>query len=100
MVSSLYMYPVEGNYTSKYRLVIMLTTKWGDRFRKYCDSISAILRARITAVQTEVALSYHRVRGLYFLAVVFAVTKVERQKYHKKWHNIPDRAFTVHVITL
>ena len=29
---------------------------------------------KTTAAQNEVALSYHRVRGLYFLAVVFAVT--------------------------
>ena len=29
---------------------------------------------KTTAAQNEVALSYHRVRGLYFLAVVFVVT--------------------------
>ena len=33
-----------------------------------------ILLTKITAAQNEVALSYHSVRGLYFLAVVFAVT--------------------------
>ena len=31
-----------------------------------------ILLTKSTAAQNEVALSYHRVRGLYFLAVVFA----------------------------
>ena len=30
-----------------------------------------ILLIRITAAQNKVALSYHRVRGLYFLAVIF-----------------------------
>ena len=30
-----------------------------------------------TAVQNEAALSYHRVRGLYFLTVVFVVTIVK-----------------------
>ena len=35
---------------------------------------SFALLTRITAAQNDVALSYHRVRALYFLAVVFAVT--------------------------
>ena len=30
--------------------------------------------AKTTAAQNEIALSHHSVRGLYFLAVVFAVT--------------------------
>ena len=29
------------------------------------------LSYKITAGQNEIALSYHRVRGLYFLAVIF-----------------------------
>ena len=33
-----------------------------------------ILLIKITATQDEVALSYHRVRGLYFVAVAFAAT--------------------------
>ena len=33
-----------------------------------------ILLTKITFTQNEVALSYHRVRGLYFLAVIFAAT--------------------------
>ena len=32
------------------------------------------LLTKATAAQNEVALSYHRVRGLYFLAVVFVAT--------------------------
>ena len=35
-----------------------------------------ILLTKTTAAQNEVALSYHRVRGLYFMAVVFAATIV------------------------
>ena len=34
----------------------------------------SIFLTKITATQNEVALSYHRVRGLYFLAVVFEAT--------------------------
>ena len=33
-----------------------------------------IFLTKTTAAQNEVALSHHRVRGLYFLAVVFAAT--------------------------
>ena len=33
-----------------------------------------ILPTKTTAARNGVALSYHRVRGLYFLAVVFAAT--------------------------
>ena len=33
-----------------------------------------ILLTKTTTAQTEVTLSYHRVRGLYFLAVIFAAT--------------------------
>ena len=35
-----------------------------------------ILPIKTTAAQNEVALSYHRVRGLYFQAVFFVVTIV------------------------
>ena len=38
------------------------------------NSYLYILLTKITAAQNEVALSYHRVRGLYFLAVVFSAT--------------------------
>ena len=37
-------------------------------------SRNPILLTKITAVQTEDALSYYRARGLYFLAVVFVAT--------------------------
>ena len=36
--------------------------------------IAIILLTKTTAAQSEVALSYHKVRGLYFPAVVIAVT--------------------------
>ena len=39
-----------------------------------------ILLTKITVVQNEAALSYHRVRGLYFLAVVFAATVYDSEK--------------------
>ena len=42
------------------------------------DLISLLIKSnritKINTAQNEVALSYHRVRGLYFLAVVFAET--------------------------
>ena len=37
---------------------------------------NTILLTKITAAQNEVALSYHRVGGLYFLAVIFALTLI------------------------
>ena len=40
--------------------------------------ILIILLNKITDAQNEVALKYHRVRGLYFLAVIFAVNIVGR----------------------
>ena len=39
--------------------------------RTYC---TCILLTKTTAAQTEDAHSYYRVRGLYFLAVVFVAT--------------------------
>ena len=36
--------------------------------------IVAIFLKKIAAAQNEVALSYHRILGLYFLAVVFTAT--------------------------
>ena len=42
------------------------------------DLISLLIKSnritKINAAQNEVALSYHRVRGLYFLVAVFAET--------------------------
>ena len=37
-----------------------------------------IFLTKITVTQSETALSYHRVRGLYFLAVIFAVTIIPK----------------------
>ena len=45
----------------------MCTTK-SDSYLEY-----KIFLTKVTATENEVALSYHRVRGLYFLAVVFVV---------------------------
>ena len=39
---------------------------------KITTTCSGIVLTKTTASQNEVALSYHSVRGLYFLAVVFA----------------------------
>ena len=39
-----------------------------------CISASAYYSSQTTEPQTDVALHYRRVRGLYFLAVVFATT--------------------------
>ena len=36
--------------------------------------LQSILLTKTTAAQNEVALSYHKVHGLYFLAVVFEET--------------------------
>ena len=38
-----------------------------------------ILLTKISAVQNEVALSYHKVRGVYFLAVIVATTITNMQ---------------------
>ena len=40
---------------------------------------NTILLTKTTAAQNGVALSYHSVRGIYFLAVVFAVTIKAKQ---------------------
>ena len=39
-----------------------------------CEYTSTLLLTKTTAAQNEVALSYRRVYGLYFLTVVFAAT--------------------------
>ena len=40
--------------------------------------INVILLIKTTAARNEVALSYHRVRGQYFLAVVFVANTVTK----------------------
>ena len=66
------------------------------RSRKSSEGYSVILLTKTTATQNEDALSYFRVRGLYYLAVVFVATiyhlrscmmcilqqNVERAVYH------------------
>ena len=41
------------------------------RYAYYSILNISILLTKITAPQNEAALSYYRVRGLYFLAVIF-----------------------------
>ena len=45
-----------------------------DFFQKFCCFSCTILLTKTTATQNEVAPSYGRVRGLYFLAVILATT--------------------------
>ena len=40
----------------------------------HCIRLPHILLPKITAAQNEAALSYHRVRGIHFLAVIFPMT--------------------------
>ena len=49
-----------------------------NKVRIDCNTAATLygLLTKTTAAQNEVALSYDRVRGLYFLAVVFAATIV------------------------
>ena len=42
-----------------------------------CLRINTLL-SKITAAQNEFELSHHRMRGLYFLTVVFAVTNIDK----------------------
>ena len=46
----------------------------GETYYYHIHFISIILLTKTPAAQNEVALSYHKVRGLYFLAVIFAMT--------------------------
>ena len=47
----------------------------------------SILLTKTTAAQTEDALSYYRVRGLYFLAIVFVTTIVTVYLYSVNIYN-------------
>ena len=42
---------------------------WGD-ITITADAV--VLITKVTAAQNELSLNYHRVRGLYFLSVIFA----------------------------
>ena len=59
--------PVIISATTHRRVAKIFTFHFTEKM--YVDS--AILLTKTTAEQNEDALSYHRVRGLYFLAVVF-----------------------------
>ena len=53
-----------------------------------CWCFCTILLTITTVAQNEVALGYHRLRGLYFLAVVFAATiSVSTYSYHHHHEN-------------
>ena len=57
-----------------YYFVLHLQDKLSKRSfvrEKLCHIPNYILLTKTTAAQNEAALSYHRLRGLYFLAVVF-----------------------------
>ena len=60
------------------KMVIILTKQLLKFFYTllYGACISNILLTKTTAARNGVALSYHSVRGLYFLAVAFAATIV------------------------
>ena len=45
-------------------------------FRTVQCSVANILLTKTTAPENEVALTYHRVRGLYFQTVIFAATMI------------------------
>ena len=56
-------------------VMFVLILKKKIRLKQHHTSpITIILLPKTTAVQNKVALSYQRVRGLYFLAVVFVAT--------------------------
>ena len=48
----------------------------------YIGAYILIFPTKTTAAQNEVALSYHKVRGLYFLAVVFEATIVDEEQHN------------------
>ena len=57
---------------SVYCILFLSSTQQHISFGMY--DVLAILLTKTTAVQNEVALSYHRVRGLCFQAVIFGET--------------------------
>ena len=59
-------------------LYIMATVR--DEYRNNLVQQINIFLTKTTAAKNEVALSYHRVRVLYFLAVVFAATIISSTK--------------------
>ena len=61
-----------GNMSKKRFMTYTCIT--GNTEQLICNGDNSILLTKITAAQSDVALSNHRVRGIYFLAVVFAAT--------------------------
>ena len=49
--------------------------------------ILCILFTKIAVVQNEVVLTYHRVRGLYFLAAIFAATMIHNTTWQITCYN-------------
>ena len=58
-------------------MLVMETAKIISAREAQLNSHTYILLTKVTATQNEVTLRYHRVCGLYFLAVIFAATIVE-----------------------
>ena len=54
---------------NEHNVNVIFIKKYLKRIRYY-----TVLLTKTTAAQNEIALSYHRVRGLYFLAVAFTAT--------------------------
>ena len=62
-----------SEYTNEYTIVYSLASfVKHEHYTVYLTGGHTTLLTKITAAQNEVALSYHRPRGLYFLAAVFA----------------------------
>ena len=59
-----------------------------------------ILHTKTTAAQNEVALSYHKLRGLYFLAVVFVRSIVSMPQRHvTNYYNIMKYMLLITIIS-
>ena len=65
-------------------------------FQYVIKNMESILLTKTTAAQNEVALSYHSVRGLYFLAVVF-VSNLLRIQGTVQLHGIFSGIYTFSV---
>ena len=62
-------------YTSTIYIIQCIPVRY-TLYNVYCtyDISHTIILTEIAATRNEITLSYHRVRGLYFLAVIFVVT--------------------------
>ena len=66
-------YYIKNSGQFKYIITDLEERSWRSRKNGIEDKYIIHL-TKITAVKNEVALNYHRVRGLYFLVVIFAAT--------------------------